>query len=237
MGSKIDVIILAGGRGSRLQPVVQDVPKPLADIAGRPFLDYLIGSLRADSIGRVILSTGYKSEEIEKRLARWQKFELRVCVEEEPLGTGGAIQKSLEMADGDSVLVLNGDTYFEFDHPGLVERHRATGADISVSVTLMKEFDRYGCVAFENDRITGFEEKRYVKEGYINAGVYVVNRAALLGLGLAGRYSFEKDVLEAHTGDLRLVPFVCPGYFIDIGIPEDYRRAGAELPARVSIDL
>jgi D-glycero-alpha-D-manno-heptose 1-phosphate guanylyltransferase len=222
-----ECIILAGGLGTRLRSVVNEVPKVMAPVNEEPFLYYLIKRLREQNIQRIIFATGYKHEII----ANWVKdsfpeSSFQFSIEEEPLGTGGAIRKAMEMAVSEDVLVLNGDSYLEVDYSQLLAFHQDKKADATLVLKSMKNFDRYGCVETDNTgRITAFLEKEYRAEGLINAGVYLLNRNRFLSHSFPEKFSMEKEYLEENVQQLPLYGFTTEGYFIDIGIPEDFARA------------
>lgn len=226
-----EAVILAGGFGTRLQSVVSEVPKPMADVRGRPFLSLLLDYLSASGIQRVILSVGYKHEVISGFFSSsYNGMELSYAVEDRPLGTGGAIKRSLMEASRGDVLILNGDSFLQLDIERFAGSHRANGSDISMAVKMMEEFDRYGTVELDGNAVGGFVEKKFTRAGYINAGVYMLSRD---GCGLLDVerecFSFEADFLQAGQGAGRIHAFICNDYFIDIGVPEDYMRAQKEL--------
>lgn len=229
----LESIVLAGGLGTRLSSVVADRPKAMVEIGGRPFLELLLGRMARLSVGRVILATGHFHDQIEEHFgSRWKGQEICYSVETHPLGTGGALWKALDLATGDEVLVFNGDTYFEVDLPQLCEFHRDIGADVTLALKPMRNFSRYGTVQIKDGRITGFREKAIVQEGLINGGVYFMNRPAIQRYPVPEKFSLETDFLEKRVSQIKLAGFVQDGYFIDIGVPEDYARAKRELPQR-----
>ena len=227
----MEAIILAGGFGTRLQSVVKDVPKPMADINGRPFLAYLFDYAISNGVERVVLSVGYKREVIERYFGNSYKgAKIEYCVEDSPLGTGGAIKMALGMCMDKNTLVLNGDTFFAVNLSSFADAHNKTTSLVSLALKPMECFDRYGCVALDGDTVVSFEEKKYCDSGLINGGVYLLNRDILPTLNcLPDIFSFEKDFLESKIADIRPYGFIDNGYFIDIGIPEDYERAKEEL--------
>ncbi len=217
-------IVLAGGLGTRLRGVINDLPKPMAMINGKPFLHYVFVYLSRQKVTKAILSVGYKAEVIEAHFGnKYLEVEIVYSKEDEPLGTGGAIKKAFQSVD-DFAFVLNGDTFFDIDLNGLQEFHFNTSADISMALKLMHNFDRYGTVETEDERIVKFEEKKPVEEGLINGGVYFLNKETLAGVE-AERFSFEKEVLEKYVSVKKINGKVFGNYFIDIGIPEDYTKA------------
>ena len=224
-----EAIILAGGLGTRLRSAVRDVPKCMAPVAGRPFLWYLLDALRDTQVKRVVLSVGYLREAVMEGIdpSEWP-FEIDWAVEETPLGTGGGIRLALSRCRGDRVAVLNGDTLYDADLDALIER--SEGQAIALALKPLRDFDRYGAVVLEGERVTAFREKAPCAEGLVNGGVYAVDRRLLDLSGLPEKFSFEKEVLSPMAAAGRLAGYVDDGYFIDIGIPEDYARAQQELP-------
>lgn len=225
-----DVIILAGGLGTRLRGVVSDVPKCMAPVAGKPFLEYLTDTLRGCSIGRVVFSIGYLGDIVRTWVdsRRWP-FETAFAVEDEPLGTGGAVRFALGRCAARKVLLLNGDTIYNVDYDSLVEG--SGDAPVHLSLKPMADTGRYGRVETDKDgRVASFREKLSGSHGLINGGVCVLDREKLSFDGLARKFSFEKDVLEPLSAKGVLTASVSDSYFIDIGIAEDYGKAATELP-------
>jgi len=228
----IPAIVLAGGLGTRLRSVISDLPKPMAPVNGKPFLHYIFLYLQKQGITDVVLSVGYKSEVIKEFFGdKYVGINIRYAVENEPLGTGGGIRQAMSMIDSDAY-VLNGDTFFDVDLTDLYEFYTKRSSDIALALKRMHHFDRYGTVEIGNqDRVLQFQEKRYKAEGLINGGVYVINKDLFKKVEemeetiLPQRFSFEKDILEKHLVPLRYQGKEFSGYFIDIGIPEDYDRA------------
>lgn len=227
----MEAIILAGGFGKRLKHVVGDVPKPMADIDGRPFLSYVMDYLSSQGVKKILLSVGYKYEVIKDYFGtKYMGMDIGYVIEEEPLGTGGAILKALKHASEDNVIALNGDTLFIVDLKRMFEFHLSKSAILTIALKPMSNFSRYGSVIVQDDRVRGFEEKSFKGYGYINCGIYAVNKGIMGFLGKYGEsFSFEVDFLQKDSEDIRPYAFVSNGYFIDIGIPEDYERAKEEL--------
>lgn len=225
----LDAIILAGGLGTRLRSVVQDLPKCMAPVGGHPFLYYLLEYLKKQGVRRVILSLGYLHETVEEWIAKTPAlsgFKFVYSVESEPLGTGGAVKQALAQATGNEVLILNGDTLFDANIEALVAAHRQRGAALSMALKPMEHFDRYGTVTTDGEgRITAFHEKRFCTQGTINGGVYILQTHNSLFDGMPARFSFETEILEKQVGKGNLFGFPDNGYFIDIGIPSDYAKA------------
>ena len=174
-----EAVILAGGMGRRLGFVVKDVPKPMAEVSGRPFLEYLLDFVSTQNIERVIFAVGYRHGVIRKHFGkRYKGLELIYSIEEEPLGTGGAIKKALDLVEEEDFFILNGDTYFNVSLARLYEFHELKGAVLSVALRPFNNFSRYGTVEVDGSgRIVGFREKGYRKEGMINGGIYLIKKA------------------------------------------------------------
>ena len=175
----MEVIILAGGLGTRLRSVVSEVPKCMAPIAGKPFLWYILKYLTKYNVSKVILSVGYLREVIFQWIDKVKDdfpFSFDYAIEEEPLGTGGGIKLALEKVKNDDVVVLNGDTFFDVDFDNLLSCHKKGKKSITLALKPMTQFDRYGTVNFntEDRTITQFNEKQYCEKGLINGGVYII---------------------------------------------------------------
>ena len=226
-----EAIILAGGMGTRLKSVVSDLPKPMAPIDDKPFLEYMLSYLSASQIRHVVLSVGYKHETIKAHFGeKYADMKLTYAVEEEPLGTGGAIRFALNYIEGDHTLLLNGDTFFKINLDDLRQFYFAHDPDIAMSVKLMHDFSRYGTVELNESRVTGFISKQPVNMGYINGGLYMMKSNLFDRYDLPEKFSFEVDFLEKYVSNLHISAMKSSDYFIDIGIPEDYEKARKELP-------
>jgi len=225
----IDALVLAGGRGTRLASVVPELPKPMAPVCGRPFLELLLGALHGKGLRRAVLSLGYRAEVIVQHFGRrFRGLELDYVIEPEPLGTGGAIRLGLAQCHGDAVLVVNGDTLLDLELQALHARWLATRRPILVACRV-PDTTRYGRLQVEGSRLAGFAEKGQAGPGWINSGHYVLPRGLLEGRGLPAAFSFETEVLAPRLVELDIELFESAGDFIDIGIPEDYARAQTEL--------
>lgn len=233
--NKMEVLILAGGLGTRLRSEVKDVPKCMAPVAGKPFLWYLLKDLnKYKEVTRVILSVGYLREFIFKWIEgvrREFSFAIEYAIEEKPLGTGGGIKLALNQTVTNNVIVLNGDTYFAVNLNELMTVHLQNPSAVTLALKPMSNFDRYGRVIIDESdkRILEFKEKEHCKEGLVNGGVYVINKLEPIFEGLPEKFSFETTVLETQCRLGKLFGVVQNGYFIDIGIPSDYHRAEIEL--------
>jgi D-glycero-alpha-D-manno-heptose 1-phosphate guanylyltransferase len=226
-----EAIILAGGLGTRLRSVVSDLPKCMAPVAGKPFLHYVIDYLLTQGVDTFIFSLGYKSEMIIAYInTQYPMLHVQYAIEEEPLGTGGAIKLACGLVKEENVLILNGDTLFKVDIPTLFSFHNKSGSDCTLALKPMQHFDRYGVVELNDDAsVSGFKEKQYYSSGLINGGVYALRVKLFLQEDLPQKFSFEKDYLEAFANKRNMHAIVQYQYFIDIGVPEDYERAQTEL--------
>ncbi|HEY6503742.1 MAG TPA: HAD-IIIA family hydrolase [Chitinophagaceae bacterium] len=226
-----EAIILAGGLGTRLRDAVPDLPKCMAPVAGRPFLFYVINYLRSQGIEKFIFALGYKHEVIEEYLAgQFATLNYQCVIEDEPLGTGGAIRLACKKAAEQNVLIANGDTLFKIKGGKLFSLHLERGAHCTLALKPMNDFDRYGVVETgESNIIRNFKEKQFYSSGLINGGIYVLNTKSFLAEDFPEKFSFEKDYLEKLFNQRKFYGLADDGYFIDIGIPEDYNRAQKEL--------
>jgi D-glycero-alpha-D-manno-heptose 1-phosphate guanylyltransferase len=226
----MEAIVLAGGLGTRLASRVSGLPKAMAPVAGRPFLEILLRQLERCGCTRAILAVGYLHAAIENHFgAAFAGVRIDYAVEETPLGTGGAIRNALALARNDATLVLNGDTYLEADYAAMQRMHAAEKRPITIAIVHQPDIARYGGVQVREGRIAGFEEKGRSGPGWINAGAYVLSREFPWPAQSRDKFSFEKDVLGAHIGDLQPAAFPAEGFFLDIGVPEDYDLAQARL--------
>jgi D-glycero-alpha-D-manno-heptose 1-phosphate guanylyltransferase len=227
----MDAIILAGGLGTRLRAAVNDVPKCMAPVNSYPFLYYILSQLQKNKVTHVILSLGYKHETVIKWIEKNQFNCLISCiVENEPLGTGGAVKTALNKVKTKEALILNGDTFFDIDINAFYQFHVQHNADISIALKPMSKFDRYGSVAINNlNRVVKFHEKEYCDYGYINGGCYLLQKDSFIFENIQlSAFSFEKEILEKNTATGKIYGYINDGYFIDIGIPEDYRKANED---------
>lgn len=227
----MEAIVLAGGFGTRLRQVVADVPKPMASIAGRPFLEILLGSLAKKGFSRSVLSLGFMAEKISAHFGhRFAGLDLAYVVEDTPLGTGGATRLAARACTQDHVFVFNGDTYLDLE-VGLLERRWHAKRNSIVVGRQVPDTTRYGRLIVDGDRITSFAEKGIAGPGLINAGCYVLATDALARFPLNQPFSIESDYLVPEVARATVEVFVTEGMFIDIGIPEDYARAQTLLAA------
>jgi len=224
---KFDVIILAGGLGTRLASVVNDVPKPMAPVAGKPFLDHILDALPLEHINSIILSVGHKSNKVIEYYGEiYKNIPVIYSIEQEPLGTGGGISLAMNHVTQNSALILNGDTFFDVNFEEFWRTHQDSMTPITLALKQMKFPDRYGTVLIEKNTLVKFQEKqKNMPTGLINGGSYWVNKDIIELLPKTEKYSFEKDFLEVSVSKKYLGGYISDGLFIDIGIPEDYERA------------
>jgi D-glycero-alpha-D-manno-heptose 1-phosphate guanylyltransferase len=225
----MEAVVLAGGLGTRLREVVRDVPKPMALVSGRPFLEIVLGTLARKGFGRVVLALGYKAECVEDHFgAAFAGMEIAYVIERAPLGTGGALREALRQCGSDHVYVFNGDTYIDLEVDAIEaqwQRHRLP----IVVAREVHDTGRYGCLDVTGEHVVGFAEKGRSGHGLINAGAYVFPAGIAAMFPDAEVFSLERDFLAAAVARLRVQFFVSRGHFIDIGVPEDYARAQIEL--------
>ena len=227
----MEAIILAGGFGTRLQKVVNDLPKSMALVNDKPFLEYLLNFLTGQGIQKVILSVGYKREMIQNHFKdHYKHLSISYAIEDEPLGTGGGILNALEQVDAESVFAMNGDSMFRIDLHAMQHLHETATADLTMALRYLDDTSRFGTVQINAEkRVTGFYEKDPVSEpGYINGGIYLMNKKFLLSASFAKKFSIEKDCFEKCYMEARIFGYPAKGYFLDIGIPEDYMTAQDE---------
>jgi D-glycero-alpha-D-manno-heptose 1-phosphate guanylyltransferase len=224
-----EAIILAGGLGTRLSGTISaGLPKCMASVNGRPFLDYLLQYLEDLGFQRTILSVGHNHQPIMQHCGTaYGDLQLAYAVEKEPLGTGGALRLAMQQVQEPLVLVMNGDTFFEVDVPKLIMAHRSREAAVTLALRDVEDVSRYGSVIInEERRITGFAEKNQIAgKGLINGGMYVINRRYFISKELPEKFSFERDFLQKYYNTDRIFGLLCRQYFIDIGIPADYQKA------------
>jgi D-glycero-alpha-D-manno-heptose 1-phosphate guanylyltransferase len=226
----MEAIVLAGGLGTRLASRLHGLPKPMAPVAGRPFLEILLNQLRRSGCTRVLLSVGQQHIIIQDRFgASFHGIEVDYVVESVPLGTGGAIRLALAQAREESVLVLNGDTFLDADYAAMLRFHASEGAEATLAVVHRDDVSRYGSVIIEGERIAGFEEKGRTGSGWISAGTYVLSRNLAWPPALPEKFSIEFDFFVPEVARLRPAAFKVDGFFLDIGVPEDLDRAQTEL--------
>jgi len=221
----MEAIILAGGLGTRLKNVISDMPKPMAPINGKPFLSHILKQLEQQGFTKIVIAVGYLHEKIiEYYGSKYGKLDIYYSVEDEPLGTGGCVKKAMKKTTEQYVYIINGDTYFDVTFSLL---HKPK--NILIACKKMSDTSRYGRVQIEDNIVVKFTEKLNGSSGYINGGIYYINRGVFDGFHLPDKFSMEKDFFEKYSDQLEIETYLSEGYFIDIGIPEDYMKAQKEL--------
>lgn len=223
---ELTAVILAGGLGTRLRPAVSEVPKCLAEVCGRPFLHYLLYQLADFGLDRVVLSTGYRAAQVQQAVGtEFQRLEIAYSTEDAPLGTGGAVRLAAERAEARRYLVMNGDSYCEFSLTDLLNRHEDSRA--LMTMTLCRgERAASGSVTFNaQHHVTSFSEKSTSGIGFMNAGVYLINRQPILKLPSRKPLSLERDIFPSWIAEGITAYSTEQGRFIDIGTPETLSEA------------
>lgn len=223
--------VLAGGLGTRLRGRLGDLPKAMAPVGGRPFLEYLLAPLVQCGIHDIVLCLGQHAAAIQDHFgARFGGASLHYSVEERPLGTGGAIARALGTTSTAPALVLNGDSLLAIDYAELFRWYRAAPVRLAMVLARVADTGRFGAVRVDGETVSGFSEKGGTGPGLISAGIYLLKPQIFSELELSGVFSFEFDVLERHRAALAPRAYICEADFLDIGVPEDLERAQRGLP-------
>ncbi|OEW39190.1 nucleotidyltransferase family protein [Campylobacter sp. BCW_6463] len=214
----MQAIILCGGLGTRLKSVIKDIPKPMAPINNKPFLEFIFEYLKKQGIKEIILAVSYKYEVIKEYFKdEFLGIKIKYSIEKELLGTGGAIKEALKFIKNEAY-ILNGDTIFDIDLKKLI----LNDSKICIALKQMRNFDRYGTVNVdEQDLVISFEEKVFKKQGLINGGIYLLTKDIFNDFALQEKFSFE-EFLQENYKKLKARACIFDDYFIDIGVPEDY---------------
>ena len=225
----MDALILAGGLGTRLAPVVSDRAKPVADVGGRPFLALILAHLaKLAEVRRAIVCVGHLAHSVESAVgSRFGRLAIEYSRESRPLGTGGALRLAVDrMGLRGPLLALNGDTWFPVAMDRLVGFHRTERPAATMAVARVADSARFGAVRIAGTRVTGFTEMGEAGAGWINGGIYVLGSAALTAIARAPEaFSLEREILPGLAEAGKLAAYRSRSRFIDIGIPEDYARA------------
>ncbi len=225
----ITAVVLAGGKGTRLAPVLPDVPKVLAPVNGRPFLAWLLDLVSASGVSTTVLCTGYKAPLVEETMgARHQDMALVYSREHDPLDTGGALRLALDHIPTETVLAMNGDSFVNADLPAYFSWFAQKEIKAGMLVVRVPDTARYGRVKFlESGRITGFSEKGAARgQGWINAGMYLLNKSLVSSIVPEKRHSLERDFFPQLARQGLLFGHASQGDFLDIGTPETFKQAG-----------
>lgn len=225
----MEAIILAGGLGTRLSSVISGLPKPMAAIGKKPFLEILLTSLAKKKFKRCIFSLGYQADSIIRYFgSNFSGIAIDYVVEEKPLGTGGGLRLALTRVEKDHVFVFNGDTYLDLEIELVESQWRARKKPIIVGCKV-PDSARYGQLLIEDNKVIGFTEKGRSAQGLINAGSYVFTKDQLNAFSVGEVFSLEMDYLIPYAVSNSFDFFETTGLFIDIGVPEDYELAQALL--------
>lgn len=220
-----EVIILAGGQGTRLRPTISNVPKCMAPIGNKPFLEIILEMLNKNKVERVVLALGYMAEQVIDYFGeRYRGLELDYSVELSPLGTGGAIKMALNKCVNNHVCIMNGDSFINLDYEGLENQWLSNKNPIIVGVEV-SDASRFGGLLVDKNRVIKFCEKTKNGHGLINAGVYLLARDCLSNFPKETPFSIEKDYFEIELQNRTIEFFYSQSMFIDIGVPEDYSLA------------
>lgn len=228
----MQAILLAGGLGTRLRSVVNDRPKPMALIGDKPFMEYVVHELSRYGIDEIIFAVGYKGSMVEEYFGDGSRFGVKVsyAYEEELLGTAGAIKNAGRFVTEDTFFVLNADTFYQMDYGRLLRVKEENRLEMALVLREVPDISRYGAAVLDGAMLAGFNEKTAEKRpGTINGGVYLMNRELLSEIP-EGKVSLENEMIPKWMAEgRRLGGFVNDGYFIDIGIPEDYFKFQADV--------
>lgn len=217
-----EAVILAGGMGTRLKSVTGELPKPMVDVCGTPFLYRLMQRLESQGCSRIVLSLGYRADYIISKIKSDKPVACIVdfAVETIPLGTGGAIKLAANYITEKQFIVLNGDTFCEVDYKALVDYSQHS--DLVICGGEVEEISRYGTLSLDaNNYVLSMNEKGETGKGIINTGIYVLTVSEISEVK-ADKFSFEEDFIQTYHSPFKA--YVSDGYFVDIGIPEDYYK-------------
>jgi D-glycero-alpha-D-manno-heptose 1-phosphate guanylyltransferase len=217
-----EAIVFAGGLGTRLKSEVSDRPKILADVNGRAFIEYILDQLIELKITRVIFALGFKSEQVIEYFKNGYKgLDIDFSIEDEPLGTGGALVLASKNAKQERFLVLNGDSYCSFNQNSL-----CIDEDFVLFALELEDCSRYGSLEISDGYLTSFKEKTAKQKGFINAGIYIVSKDLLKNVPKNRKISLEKEIIPEILKTTKIkVETISANNFIDIGTPEDYKKA------------
>ena len=231
----MEAIVLVGGLGTRLGELTKETPKPMLPIRGVPFLKRLLVHLKSSGFTKAILAVGYKHEVVQLYFSDYLDDipSIEYSIENNPLGTGGAIEHAMHLVTCKDVFVLNGDSFLELDYFKMYQTHITANADITIASFFINPADRYGVMTVgKNSEVLIFQEKGVAREGLINGGVYLLNVDKIKNTFSSvqkSSFSFEDLVLSNRLLNLKKYHFQTDGYFLDIGVPVDYERAQREL--------
>ena len=226
----LEAIILAGGKGTRLKAVTGDLPKPMVDINGTPFLFKLMRKLESFGCKKIVLSLGYQADYVMEQVRNQNvvKCKVEYSIETKPLGTGGALKMAASHIEGTHFIALNGDTYSDLDYGLLSKYSKANRLDIIIAALEVEDSSRYGALDIDHksNRLISMSEKGTSGMGFINSGTYVFPKSTITEISL-NEFSLETDLLSKSIAPCKVFRF--NGSFIDLGIPEDYYLACEKL--------
>ena len=232
--SSLIALILVGGLGTRLRSALPDLPKPMAPVRERPFLEYLLADLEKSGIQNIVFCVGHQAEKIEEYFGDGARFGVQVeySRERELLGTAGALKLAQPLVSSEDFLMLNGDCYNDVDFQGLLSQHRSPPAVITLVAAHLEDRARFGSLKIDGDnRILVFEEKGAATgAGYINAGYYALNQSVFDLIPRGEVCSLERDIFPQVLEQQAMFAWKNQGAFIDIGLPGEWRRAEDLLP-------
>jgi D-glycero-alpha-D-manno-heptose 1-phosphate guanylyltransferase len=219
------VVILAGGLGTRLQSIVKDIPKPMVDINGVPFIELLMLNIIKYGAKEFVICVSHKKEVIIEYFGSiYRGIPIKYSVEDTPLGTGGAIKQVFDVYGIDNAVVINGDSFVKMDYRKFYSDFK--NETFAIALKYVQNASRYGLVKTKDGKAIKFEEKtNNIKAGYINTGIYLINKKLWKMYSLSGKFSFEKNILEQYIKEYNPKFLETDEYFIDIGIPKSYRKA------------
>jgi len=234
--TNITAVILAGGLGTRLRSVISKKPKVIAEVNNRPFIIYLLKQLDNLGLNKVVISTGYMSEVVKKEIGNnYNKMNIIYSEEKKPLGTGGAIRLALPLIETQFVLVMNGDSYLDINLNKFIEWANHKKPDAAICLAKMQDTKRFGRVVLKDGyRIKSFVEKSSNDiPGYINAGIYILNKELLSTMVVDEFCSIERDLFPNWLHK-NCYGYICNNKFLDIGTPESYGQADDFFPNEIS---
>jgi D-glycero-alpha-D-manno-heptose 1-phosphate guanylyltransferase len=223
-------VVLCGGLGTRLGELTRETPKPLLNVAGKPFVAHVLEELQNGGVSHACLAVSFQWQKLKAALGdRWNGLPLSYSVEEEPLGTGGAIRKALTSFNWPEALIANGDTLVEANLQHMHDLACRLNADVVLALKHVADTARYGRInLLPNSKVASFSEKGLTGPGLINAGLFWI-RADILATIPQTVFSFEQDFMMARLQEFSIYGLPTDGYFIDMGIPEDLAKACRDL--------
>lgn len=229
--TSMDAVILCGGKGTRLKSVVPDLPKPMAALNDKPFLELLLDYAAGFGFKRFILAAGYRGDVIEKHFSgAFPGLEIAVSRETEPLDTAGAVKNAASLIRTPQFLVMNGDSICRIDLRAFMDFHFSRRGRASVAVAKVADAGSFGSIVKDaGDRILSFREKVPAGAGYVNAGIYILDKTVLDAVPPGARYSMERELLPALISGGEVYGYETESRLFDIGTPEGYREAGDKL--------